>query len=320
MVRVLLIALWAIASVAGYLYAQQQHIPVETALKVLPAFLMEVGFFYVLGMDRLRARVEKWAPSVTALALTAAAVLPYSEAELALRSFSGRSFLIILCLAAVVAFWYVVLPQRPATDILLLAVVGFVWLSKILPQQYPSPPKVQLVALAQLMWFRTGVFAMVVLRKSYNVGFGLWPDKRQWRVGVVWYFVFLPVAAAIAWWVGFAKPRLPQYSLDKTLLFGVATFFGVLWVLALGEEFFFRGLLQQWMTSWFGEWGGLIGASFVFGSAHLWFRGFPNYKIVPLAVLLGLCCGMAFKQTKSIRASMVTHAFVVTTWRLFFWG
>ena len=320
MVRVLLVALWAIASLAGYIYALQQHIPVSLALRVLPAFLMEVGFFYVLGMDRLRARIEKWPPAVTALALTAAAVLPYVEAELALGSFSARSFWIIAGLAAVVSFWYVLLPQRPATDMLLLAVVGLVWLSRILPPQYASPPKLQLAALAQLMWFRTGVFAMVVLRKSYDVGFGLWPDRRHWRVGFVWYFAFLPFAAVLAWWVGFAKPRLPQNPLDKTMLLVIATFFGVLWVLALGEEFFFRGLLQQWMTSWFGEWGGLIGASLVFGSAHLWFRSFPNWRIVPLAVLLGLCCGMAFRQTKSIRAPMVTHALVVTTWRVFFWG
>ncbi len=287
---------------------------------MLPAFLMEVGFFYVLGMDRLRARIEKWPPAGTAVALTIAAVLPYSAAELALGSFRSKSFLIIAGLAAIVSFWYVVLPQRPATDMLLLALVGFVWLSRILPQQYASPPKLQLPALAQLMWFRTGVFAMVVLRKSYDVGFGLWPDKRHWRIGVLWFVVYLPIAAVLAWWVGFARPRLPQGSFDRTILFTAATFFGVLWVLALGEEFFFRGLLQQWMTGWFGDWGGLIGASLVFGSVHLWFRSFPNWRIVPLAVLLGLCCGMAFRQTKSIRASMVTHALVVTTWRIFFWG
>src|ERR1051325_9516331 len=87
MVRVLLIALWAVASLAGYIYALQQHIPVPEAMRVLPAFLMEAGFFYVLGSDRLRARVERWPPAVTAFALIVAAVLPYSEAELALGSF-----------------------------------------------------------------------------------------------------------------------------------------------------------------------------------------------------------------------------------------
>jgi len=321
MVRVLLIALWAVASLAGYIYALQQHIPVPVAMRVLPAFLMEVGFFYVLGSDRLRARVERWPPAVTAFALIVAAVLPYSEAELALGSFRLSAFCIVGGLAAVVSLWYVLLPQRPATDILLLALVGSVWLYKILPQQYSGPPKLQVAALAQLMWFRTGVSAMVLLRRSDHVGFGLWPDRRQWRVGFLWFLAFLPLAGLMAWWVGFARPRMPQYSPDKTVLLVFATFFGVLWVLALGEEFFFRGLLQQWLTRWLGnEWAGLIAASLIFGFAHLWFRSFPNWRIVPLAVLLGVCCGMAFRQTKSIRASMVTHALVVTTWRIFFWG
>jgi membrane protease YdiL (CAAX protease family) len=315
-----LAGLWIIGAIGGYMYALQQHIPVATALKVLPAFLMEVTFFYVLGSERLRSRVEKWPPVVIALALTLAAVLPYSEATLALGSFGINAFLIIAGLAAVVSFWYVILPQRPGTDVLLLALIGFVWLSRILPQQYPTTfPKLQLPALAQLMWFRTGIFAMVSLRRSYDVGFGLWPEKRHWRIGVMYYLIFLPIAAVLAWWVGFAKPRVPPNGWEKTSLLAIATFFGVLWVLALGEEFFFRGLLQQWMTTWLGnDWAGLIAAAVIFGAAHLWFRAFPNWRIVPIAVLLGICCGLAFRQTRSIRAPMVTHALVVTTWRIFF--
>jgi len=312
-------ALWVLGAIAGYVYALQQNIPLATALRVLPAFLAELTFFYVLGSDKLRTRVEKWPPVTIAVALTLAAILPYAEATAALGCFSLRSLLIVAGLAAVVGFWYVLLPQRPATDVLLLVFVGFIWLSRILAQQYTSPvPKLQLPALAQLMWFRTGVFAMVTIRKSHDVGFGLWPDKRHWRIGAIWFAVFLPIAAVVAWWVGFAKPRMP-HGWERASLLAVATFFGVLWVLALGEEFFFRGLLQQWMSSWLGnEWLGLIAASLIFGAAHLWFRSFPNWKIVPLAVLNGLCCGMAFRQTRSIRASMVTHALVVTTWRVFF--
>jgi len=36
-----------------------------------------------------------------------------------------------------------------------------------------------------------------------------------------------------------------------------------------------------------------------------------------LATLLGVCCGLAFRQARSIRASMVTHALAVTVWRVF---
>jgi len=43
-----------------------------------------------------------------------------------------------------------------------------------------------------------------------------------------------------------------------------------------------------------------------------------NWRIVPVAACLGLFCGLAFRQARSIRASMVTHALAVTAWRLFF--
>ena len=107
---------------------------------------------------------------------------------------------------------------------------------------------------------------------------------------------------------------------ERVTLFTVATFFGVLWVTALGEEFLFRGLIQQWTTVWFkSEWAGLIVTSLIFGAAHLWFRGaFPNWRIAGLAAVGGLFYGLAFRRAKSIRASMVTHALTVTTWRMFF--
>jgi membrane protease YdiL (CAAX protease family) len=62
----------------------------------------------------------------------------------------------------------------------------------------------------------------------------------------------------------------------------------------------------------------LIVASLLFGSVHLWYRAFPNWRFAVLAALEGVFYGLAFRQARSIRASMVTHALVVTTWRVFF--
>jgi len=102
-------------------------------------------------------------------------------------------------------------------------------------------------------------------------------------------------------------------------VFAIATFFGVLWVVALSEEFFFRGLLQQWTSKWMSsETAGLIVTSLLFGAVHLWFRPFPNWRLAVLAAIAGVFYGLAFQRARSIRASMVTHALVVTTWRVFF--
>jgi membrane protease YdiL (CAAX protease family) len=315
----LLPLLWAACAIAAYLYSAQQNIPIRTFFVVLPAFLLEVTFFYALAVDRVRARIEKLPPVVFAMALTGAALAPYAAATLALGSFRWHAFLWIAVLAAAVSFWYILLPHNPASDVLFLIFIAVVWISRVLHPFYADPhPKLQLEALGQLMWFRTGIFAMVSIRRPKNVGFGFWPQKREWQIGAVFYAVFIPVAAVVAWWIGFAKPRWPT-GFERTSFLAVVTFFGVLWVLALGEEFFFRGLLQQWMTGWLGEWVGLIATSLVFGTAHLWFRNsFPNWRMAVMGTLLGICCGLAFRQARSIRASMVTHALVVTTWRVFF--
>jgi membrane protease YdiL (CAAX protease family) len=316
----LLPLVWAACAIAGALYALHQNIPWSVALKAFPAFLLEATFFYALAADRVRARIEKWTPQTTALALTAAAMAPYCAVSVAFGTFHARAILWIAVLAAAASFWYVWLPRNAGSDVLFLVFVAVVWLSKLLPGFYPRPMlKLPLEALAQAMWFRTCLFAMVSIRRPPGVGFGFWPNAREWKIGAAFFAVFLPLAAGLAWWIGFAKPRVPVNGPAWTSFAAIATFLGTLWVLALGEEFFFRGLLQQWMTGWLrSEWAGLLAASAVFGAAHLWYRPFPNWRISAIATLLGVCCGLAFRTARGIRAPMVTHALVVTTWRIFF--
>ncbi|MGA2135939.1 MAG: CPBP family intramembrane glutamic endopeptidase, partial [Bryobacteraceae bacterium] len=91
------------------------------------------------------------------------------------------------------------------------------------------------------------------------------------------------------------------------------------WIVALPEEFFFRGLLQQWLTQWTGKPAlALVGASILFGAAHLGFRAFPNWKFALAAAVAGWFYGRAYQQAQSIRAGMLTHALVVTLWRAWF--
>jgi CAAX protease family protein len=312
--------LWAVGAAAAYWYSQDRGIPWATALTALPAFLLEISFYYVLGVERLRARVEKLPPAGVAAALTVAAALPYSAASLALRSFHWGSLAWITALAAIAAFWYVCFPHKPASDILFLLFIAAVVLLRVFPRLYVSrDPKLPLAVLGQLMWFRTGLFAMLSVRRAKNIGFGFWPAASEWRIGALYFALLLPVAGAFAWIMKVARPHLEFSGWERTTVLAVATFFGTLWVLALGEEFFFRGLLQQWMTEWLkSEWAGLVLTSLVFGAAHLWFRFFPNWRLALVAAVAGLFYGLAFRQARSIRASMVTHALTVTTWRIFF--
>jgi hypothetical protein len=48
------------------------------------------------------------------------------------------------------------------------------------------------------------------------------------------------------------------------------------------------------------------------------FRHFPNWRFAIVGGVSGIFYGLAFLKARSVRAGMVTHALVVTTWRLFF--
>jgi len=287
-------------------------------LLALPAFVLEVTFYATLAFEKIRARLERLPPPLFAGLLTISAVLPYCLATTAFGTFQWRNLGFISILTAAVSFWYILLPKKPAADLLLLVFMATVWLAKLFPHWYLGSYR-YLPVLAQLMWFRTGLFAMLCIRRIQGVGFGFWPLMREWKIGIAHFAIFLPLAAVLAQMIAFAKPRTPPFGWEKTSLLAVAYFFGTLWVLALAEELLFRGLLQQWFVAWLhSEWAGLIAASLIFGSVHVFYRAFPNWKLAVLASLAGICYGLAFRRARSIRASMVTHALVVTTWKIFF--
>ncbi|MEO5926769.1 MAG: CPBP family intramembrane glutamic endopeptidase [Bryobacteraceae bacterium] len=313
----LLPVFWAACVAAGYLYTQQKGVPWDIAQVVAPAFVLEATLFLALALEGVRARLEKLPRAAVAGLLVLAAVAPYVVASVALGSFSWTLLGGLAALVGVLAFWYVVLPHNPLADAGLLAFAAAVYLLKVFGEIYVRPhDALKMEALGQAMWIRTGLLAILSVRRVRNIGFGFWPELREWEIGAVWFIGFLPVAAGLGWAIGFTRPEWPTSS-EWTLL--PLTFFGTLWLLALGEELFFRGLLQQWMSEWLkNEWAGLALTSLLFGAVHVWYREFPNWKLAVLATLAGVFYGFAFRQGKGIRASMVTHALTVTTWKTFF--
>ncbi len=243
------------------------------ARTVAPAFLLEATFFLILGIERWRTRLDKFSKAVVAAVLVGAAIAPYAVASLTLGSFSWIHLGAIAVLSGLLAFWYVVLPGNPLTDIALLAFAATVVLTKVFDQIYVSPhERLHMEALGTAMWIRTGLFAILSVRRVKGVGFGFWPDLREWGIGAGCFVVFLPVAWAVGTWLDFIHFHPPAE--DRLTLIPL-TFFGTLWVLALGEELFFRGLLQQWMVGWLkNEWAGLVATSAVFGAAHLFYHDF----------------------------------------------
>ncbi len=289
-------------------------------MAALPAFLVEIALYLTLAYDPVRKRLESTTqPVLFAACLLTSAIIPYLMASLALGTFSWNAFLVLLSLTILASFWFIWFPPSPAVDLLFLAFIGGVLALRVLKRVYLGPiPKLYLDTLGHLMWIRVAVLVLLCLRKVKGVGFGFIPRKQDWITGTLYFLYFLPIGIALAWWIGFGKPHGITTELWKAGATAIATFIGVLWVIALSEEFLARGLLQQWLSKWMhSDLAGLLTASALFGCAHLWASQFPNWRFAIMAGTAGIFYGLAFRKTASIRSSMVTHAWVVTVWKVF---
>jgi len=285
---------------------------------LLPAFLIEIGFYLMPGFETARKVFDALGPkTLRAVLLVGSGIAPYLMESLRLGTFRFESFLILIALVLIAAFWYALLKPSPLVDLLFLVLMAGVFLSKLFPQIYPRPmPHLQLEVLGRLMWIRLGVMAVLSLRRLENIRFGFLPKRDEWIVGLEQFLYFLPVGALAAFLLHFARFQPVTLVWWKLLLFVPATFFGILWVVALAEEFFFRGLLLQLLTRGLhSEVVGVVLTAVLFGAAHL-----PKWRFAVLAGIAGVFYGIAFVKSRSVRASMVTHALVVTTWRSLFTG
>jgi len=312
--RAALLIGWLVLGAAGVLYARLRDIPVRVAVPVMAGFLMEYPFYLLLGFARLRGRFRGRALVVF---LVASALLPYLICYLPLGQFQWSAAMRLAVLALVLGLWYLVLPVSPPADGAFLILLGAVLIGRFFDSIYPPPlPGLQITYLGHLALIHMSVLVLLVERRVHETGFGFVPNGREWRIGTLHYLGFLPVGALVA------LPLKAVHLAPAAPLWKIAgTFLAFLLVVALSEEFLFRGVLQQWMEEW--TWNPTLALWFtsaIFGLVHLWYRSFPfpNWRWALIGAVLGWFCGHARNQAGSIRASVVTHALAVTTWRAFF--
>ncbi len=236
------------------------------------------------------------------------------------HTFSLAAFGMLALVAAAISFWFVLLPRRPVSDLAFLVFVAGVSISRLFAAIFGQPwPRVPLAILGQLMWTRLAFLAVLSITRMEVKAFGFLPTRREWAVGFVNFALFAPVGIVLGLALHFGSFHLKPLPWWNIILIAAGTFLGMLWVVALREEFFFRGLLQAWLERWLKSgWRGLVAASVLFGLMHLPFHAFPNWRFAILASVAGMCYGRAYMTARSVRAAMVTHALVNTVWRVFF--
>jgi hypothetical protein len=306
-----------VLAAAGVLYARLKNIPGWAAAPLLAAFLAEYPFYLVLGFPTLR---DRFAGRNLPAYLFVSAMLPYLIVCMGPAEFQWLGFLRLAALALAMGLWYRVLPAVPAVDLALLALFPAVLLGGYLQTIYVprSILRNELVFLGHFTQIELWITVLMVGRRVRETGFGFVPTPREWRIGGLHYLYFLAIGLPL----GFALSAIRWRGSPAPAWSIVGTFVGLLWVVALSEEFLVWGVLREWIEEW--KWSrtlALVICATIFGLVHLPFGGtsrFPNWRAAFLAAVLGLFVGRARNQAGGIRAGVVTHALAVATWRGFF--
>lgn len=289
---------------------------------VLPACLLEASFYLASVMESTRYWFGRLQPrKFFAGVLWASALLPYLVFSLGSGTFRGGSFLLLAALFGSLTCWYLVLPRHWIVDVGFLIFIAVPVASRVFAHLYRSPGAhdLRLDALGHFAWIRLALVAMLVFRCWQPGAFGVWPRGREWAVGTAYFLgIIIPLSflAAGLHVYRFAPLHAPWWQIAGI---AIGTFFGILWVVALSEELFFRGVIERaLLDAWPSPLLAILVSAVLYGCSHLAYRHFPNWQDAVVTTVLGVACGMAYASTGSVRTSMVTHALTVAAARVLF--
>jgi uncharacterized protein len=173
------------------------------------------------------------------------------------------------------------------------------------------PPR--LAVFSKILLLDAGIYGFLAIRRLQGAGFDLRLSVADLRIGLREFAFFTPIAIALGLGVGFLHfhPELP--SLPRAVVAWVFTFFFI----AVPEELFFRGWMQNLMERRVGRGWALAVTAILFGLSHFNKRAAHfNWQYVLLAAIAGIFYGRAWRQERRVGASSLTHATVDTLWSL----
>ena len=174
-----------------------------------------------------------------------------------------------------------------------------------------------LAALGKMLLLDAGIFGFLVVRCLDGVGFDLRLTLRDLRRGLGEYCVYAVIAIPLGLWLGFLHFHADWPSPLRAMGAFVFTFLFI----AIPEELFFRGWVQNLLERRMGRTAALVLTAVIFGLAH-WnkrivnFSGNFNWRYVLMAAIAGVFYGRAWMAQRRVGASAITHASVDTTWSL----
>jgi hypothetical protein len=283
-------------------------IPAAIALALLLAVLLAFGF----AGETCRRAVQRL-PMGARIALPALLAIPWLVVALGAGWFQMRWLMVYLLAPPAIAGLLTIASRLDPDqrghwlDFLVLLPLGLAVDLRWLEPAWPP----HLSALGKLTLLDAGVYGFLAVRQLSGVGFDLRLRGRDVGVGLREFIFYTPIAIALGLALGFLHW---QGRVHHPWLIGplwIFTFFAI----ALPEEIFFRGWMQNLLERRIGRIPALLVTACLFGLAHFNKRTvFFNWRYVLLAAIAGVFYGRAWRQDRRIGASAITHATVDTVW------
>ncbi len=173
------------------------------------------------------------------------------------------------------------------------------------------PPR--LAVFSKMLLLDAAIYGFLAIRQLKGVGFDLRLRVGDLRIGLREFAFYTPIAIALGLGVGFLHFHAELPSLPRAVAAWVFTFFFI----AVPEELFFRGWMQNLLERRVGRGWALAVTAILFGLSHFNKRAAHfNWQYVLLAAIAGIFYGRAWRQERRVGAAAVTHATVDTLWSL----
>ncbi|MDE3188032.1 MAG: CPBP family intramembrane metalloprotease [Acidobacteriota bacterium] len=284
----------------------------EVVLAALLILIPTLGAAFFPGRIRLLAQAL---PRSARLAAPALLCVPYAMVATSFGVFHW-SWLAVYAALPVAIAW--LMSQAASADpslrgnwrdFLLLLVLGLAVDMRWLEPAWPAG----LAALGKMLLLDAGVFGFLAVRQLDGVGFDLRLCGRDVGVGLREFCFYALIAIPLGLALGFLHIHTawPQ-PLHATGAFAFTFLF-----IAIPEELFFRGWLQNLLERRLGRTSALLLTAALFGLAH-WNKRTVNFnwRYVLMAALAGIFYGRAWRAQRRVGASAITHATVDTLWSL----
>lgn len=198
-------------------------------------------------------------------------------------------------------------------EFLVLAVLGLAVDLRWFERAWPA----HLSVFNKVLLLDAGIYAFQAMRQLEGVGFDLRLRGRDILIGLREFIFFFPLALGLGLGLGFLHVhRLGAEMVAVLLKFGGAWIFTFFFI-AVPEELFFRGWVQNLLERRIGRTRGLLVTAILFGLSHFNKRAaFFNWRYVVLAAIAGIFYGRAWRADRRVGASSVTHATVDSVWSL----